>query len=360
MPRLPISDIVDIRVNLSPRATLRKAFNLGLLMGSSDVIPIDERVRVYNGIDAMKDDGFAGTSLEYEAAGLFFQQSAKPRRLAVGRWDPEGEAVVDAISALRNANQEWYALMPDTQEEADILSLSSYVESAQPSTVMSFVSPTAEIITKIKGLNRRRTMGIVSPQEFLHVGIIGWAMGAQTGLRDSAYTLHLKRLVGLPVDDWSYNDINNFKKANANYYINRGDTYDVFEEGVLADGTFFDELINLDYLANDLQLACMDKLTTVNKVPQTTKGMEILRNTMVAALEKMKRIGFIAPGVYTGDPFMDLETCDMLTNGYLILNESIDEQSVADRKNRICPPFYIIVKLAGAVHTMVVQINVNR
>ena len=360
MAVLPVSDIVNIIVNLSARSTLRKAFNLALYMGTSNVIPLEERVRVYSGLDSMLDDGFTTAMPEYKAAAIFFQQSTKPKRLAIGCWDDQTEEILDAITAIRAANSEWYALLPSTQAETDILTLAAFVESAQPASMMAFVSPTADTIAKIKGLNLRRTMGIVSPQENMHMGIIGWAMGAQTGLRDSAYTLHLKKIVGLSVDPWKYNDLDKFKAANANYYINRGDTYDVFEEGVLADGTFFDELINLDYLANDLQLACMDKLTQVKKVAQTTGGMEILRNCMVAALEKMKLIGFIAPGIYTGDPFMEIETGQMLSKGYVILNDSIDEQSVAERENRISPPFYIIVKLAGAVHTMTVQVNVNR
>ena len=77
-------------------------------------------------------------------------------------------------------------------------------------------------------------------------------------------------------------------------------------------------------------------------------------------------IGFIAPGkwngpaIWTEPDFAPLQTGDMLEEGFLILSEPVDLQSQADRDARIAPPIYVPIKLAGAIHTVLVRIDVNR
>ncbi len=51
---------------------------------------------------------------------------------------------------------------------------------------------------------------------------------------------------------------------------------------------------------------------------------------------------------------------DAIENGYLVLSEPIDEQAPADRESRIAPPIYIMLKLAGAIHFVIIEVNVNR
>ena len=82
---LPLDDIVRITVNLSPRAAIRRGFNLALIIGKSEVIPEAERVRLYQSTNAMLADGFTSDSPEYKAAALIFSQRPAPHRVAVGR-----------------------------------------------------------------------------------------------------------------------------------------------------------------------------------------------------------------------------------------------------------------------------------
>lgn len=360
MASLPISDIVNVIINLSPVATARKNFNLAMILGSSKIIPKEERIREYSGLDGMLDDGFLNGSPEYKAAKIFLMQETHPKRFAIGYWDNENEPVLDAITECRRKNSEWYELLPLTQADQDIETLAAFVESATPSTAMSFTTEDKTLVAKLKGLNYRRTLAVVSPQPLMHVGIMGWAMGAQTGLRDSAYTLDAKTIIGMKTDDWDTNDIKEFKKINANYYICRGDTYDLFESGVMCDGTWFDEIINLDKLSNDMQLSIMDLFKRVKKVPATEAGVEMFRSAMIDPLEESKKINFIAPGIWTGESFMSLEKGDMIPLGYLILWESLASQSIADREQRHSVPYYIFVKTAGAYHDIVIQVNVSR
>lgn len=360
MAVLPIDDIVRIIINLSPRSAVRKGFNLSLIIGDSEVISLDERVRLYTGADGLLDDGFSKDSIEYQAALIYFMQSSKPGRLAVGRWDSENEKLADAVTACRTVNRDWYMCLPLSPTSEDVLEIARVVEAARPSTVFTYTTKDVELLASMKGMNYRRSIGWYSQTALLSVAVAGWAMGANTGLRDSSFTLAFKTLVGVPVDDLNANLIEALKKVNGNYYVNRGAEYDGLEWGNMADGVWFDEILNLDMLENDMQLCIMDLLHSRKKVPQTEGGVLMIIGAFKPALDKAVRTGFIAPGIWKGPPIMDLETGDAIPEGYRIQSESIDDQAQADRDARMAPPIYTAIKLAGAIHYVVVQVDVNR
>jgi len=74
MPTLTLNDIVQVVVSVSPAATVRPGYNLGLIIGDSTVISTADRVKLYTGLEAMIEDGFAIDDPEYLAASLYFSQ----------------------------------------------------------------------------------------------------------------------------------------------------------------------------------------------------------------------------------------------------------------------------------------------
>ena len=82
LAKLSLSPLVNIQVNLSAKSAARKGFNVALIMGSSKVIPKEERVRIYTGAEAMLEDGFTIESPEYKAALLYFSSRLAPTKLA--------------------------------------------------------------------------------------------------------------------------------------------------------------------------------------------------------------------------------------------------------------------------------------
>jgi hypothetical protein len=250
------------------------------------------------------------------------------------------------------------AFVPPAADE--LLEAALTVESATPNSVMVCTSFDIDTLGTLKSMNYRRTLGIYTPDTNKAVAILGWAMGANTRLANSAFTLKFKRLAGVSVDPLTEAQVSDAAAVNANVYINRGATYDMFEQGTMADGTWFDEMINLDMLSNYIQLSVMDLLTKTAKVPQTEAGVSQIINAFKPELDMAVRTGFAAPGIWTAPGFLELETGDAIEDGYLVLHEAIDDQSAADREARICPPIYVALKLAGAIHSVVIQINVNR
>lgn len=370
MAVLPLKDIVNVIVNLSPRSAVRSGFNLSLLIGDSKVLSANNRVAVYSGVEAMKNDGFTAEMPEYQAAQIYFSQSSSPSKVAIGFWDSSNESLAEAIAACRAFNLEWWGCVPlgKTTETGEFISASAddlmdaafTVESSTPNTVMICALANLTFLGELKAKSYRRTLGIFSDDINKAVAITGYAMGANTGLANSAYTLKFKKLVGVIADPLKESQVSDAEAVNANVYINRGATYDLFEQGTMADGTWFDEMINLDMLSNNIQLSIMDILSKTAKIPQTEAGVATIINAFLPDLSNAVKTGFLAPGIWTAPGFMDIEQGDAIESGYQVMAESIDSQTEADRDARICPPIYVALKLAGAIHSVIIQLNVNR
>ncbi len=85
MAGLNIDNLVDVTVTLSPLAAAQRNFGILLIVGDSDVINGEQRIREYLSIEEVAAD-FGTTAPEYDAALLFFSQNPQPRELFIGRW----------------------------------------------------------------------------------------------------------------------------------------------------------------------------------------------------------------------------------------------------------------------------------
>ena len=286
----------------------------------------------------------------------------------------ENEEPVATLQSCREADGEWYVgIYCGDMTDDQILACSEYIEAVTPNSMFAFTTDDAKVLDtedggifkKIKNKNYRRTFGQYSTKHDDAVAaIIGWAMGAMTGTINSAFTLAYKTEVGVETENssalFASSKVDTIKENYGNVFINRGSYYDVFEEGTLFDGTWFDELIYLDKYQNDMQLGLMDLLYQNNKIAQTEGGMTQLKDAVKVVCDDMNRVGFIASGVWNANDILNLKKGDTLPNGYLIQSEPIDQQSQADRDARKAPPIYVSLKLAGAIHHVTVQVDVNR
>ena len=372
LAKLNLTPIVDVNVNLSLKSAARVGFNLGLIIGKSTVIPTAERVRVYTSADAMIEDGFTLTSPEYKAALLYFNATTQPDRLAIGLQGAD-ETVAVAAAACRAANSEWYAFTVCGATVEEVAELAAWAESANPKSYYMYTIATAAVLDStgaetdtfiaLKKKNYRRSLGQYCSQTDTPdaiAAIMGYAMGANTGTADSAFTLAYKTEVGVTVESVSEAQVDYVLANNGNIYVNRAASYDVFQQGCGADGTPFDEVLNLDMLCNEITLNVMDLLYQNRKIPQTEAGVSSIVNVINVACNKFVNNGFIAAGNWNGAKCLNLKNGDFLTAGYLVQSEAIASQSQADRDARKAPPIYVCCKLAGAIEHVTIEVNVNR
>ena len=375
-----LDSIVDITVEIAPLAAPRATFNELLVVGSTNVIDTVERVRLYEDAASMLDDGFVVTSPEYIAAEIYFSQSPAPRRLWVGR-QGGAESFLQAITACRLVNFDWYIGICLGAAKADHQAIALWAESASPTTLYAYTTSDADVITSnpspagifqyLKNLSYSRSIGqysttqggspLANPDaEYAMVAAMGYACGQNTGLAGSAFTMKFKEEVGIATEPLTATQLYYIQEQNGNAYVSYGNYYKWLVEGVMANGYFFDEMINLDMLVNNIQLNVADLLNSTPKVPQTDAGVTEMIHVINQACQQAVDVGFLAPGTWTGVNLLNLKTGDTLPNGFLVQAGSLADQSNADRQARKSPPFYIAVKESGAFHNVVIGVYVNR
>lgn len=109
---LSVSRLVNVTVNLTPPLAAFPNFSTCLVLGTSNVIDVHERMREYNGIDEVAAD-FGTNCEEYFAALAWFSQSPQPENILIGRWAnaaTHGLLVGAPISAANQAIGVWNAI----------------------------------------------------------------------------------------------------------------------------------------------------------------------------------------------------------------------------------------------------------
>ena len=366
-----LDSIVNVQVLVSPLAAVRATFNQLLIVGSATVISTADRLKKYESLADMIDDGFVITDPEYIAAALYFGQTPQPLSVFIGRADVGGDdaSFLAAVQDCRAKNFEWYTCMVCDAAKADHEAIAAYIESATPSSVYAFTTKDADVpagtagnvFADLKASGYKRTIGQYSTDnDYAIAAIMGYAMGQNSGLANSAFTLKFKPEVGVTAELLTTTEIATIKGNNGNVYLSYGNTYNWFVEGVMADGTFFDQIINRDMLANNIQLNVADLLNGSQKIPQTEAGVSQIINACNSACSQSASIGYIGPGTWTGPAVLNLKNGDALPSGYLTQAAALADQSQADRDARKSPSIYVAVKEAGAVHSVLIGVYIDQ
>ncbi|EEJ2520180.1 DUF3383 family protein [Salmonella enterica subsp. enterica serovar Give] len=150
MPQgLPVSNVVNVDVIIGPRAATGRNFGSLLILGTSTVIPVKERLRLYYSKEDIGAD-FGVDSPEYKAATVYFSQSPRPKEVYVGRWAKTlatGEAgtaekLMDAVNAVMGYTN-WYGLgIADKEDIADDdwLKVAAAVEASGVSRILAITT----------------------------------------------------------------------------------------------------------------------------------------------------------------------------------------------------------------------------
>lgn len=87
LPTLPVSNVVNVQIVMSPTAAALRNFGAALIIDSSDVIDVATRIVTYSSSELPDIAAqFGSTAPEYLAALAFFSQSPAPTQVQIGRW----------------------------------------------------------------------------------------------------------------------------------------------------------------------------------------------------------------------------------------------------------------------------------
>lgn len=377
---LPVSNVVNVDVIMSPTAATGRNFGSLLILGTSTVIPVSERIRLYTSSEDIGVD-FGEDSPEYEAALIYFSQSPRPSQVYVGRWAKtlatgetgSVEMLAQAISAVLQFTN-WYGLGIADDEDltaAEITATASAVQASSLSRVFAVTSDdsgiidsasTADIASTLKAAGYSRTFVQYSTKsKYAALSAFGRAFTVNFTGNNTTITLKFKTEPGVTYETLTSAQAAAVDAKNANVYVYYANDTAILQQGVMSNGDFFDERHGLDWLQSYVQTNLFNLLyTSTSKIPQTEAGITRLLTNVEMSLDQAVSNGLVAPGVWNGGDIGQIASGDTLTKGYYVYAQPLSSQAQSDREKRRAPLIQAAIKLAGAVHYADVQINVVR
>ena len=381
MPQgLPVSNVVNVDVIMSPTAATGRNFGALLILGPSEVIPITERIRLYSAVEDIGTD-FGVNSEEYKAATVFFSQSPAPTQVYVGRWAKTiataetgtPETLLQAVNAVLQFTN-WYGLgiaHTDPLVDADVLSVATAIESASVSRILAVTTQdpdtlvtatTTDLASKLKAGSYGRTFcQYSSSSKYAALSAFGRAFTVNFNGNNTTITLKFKQEPTVTYETLTTAQAAALDAKDANVFVYYANDTAIIQQGVMSNGDFFDERHGLDWLQNYVQTNLFNLLyTSTTKIPQTDAGNTRIMTNVEQSMGQAVTNGLVAPGVWNGGSIGQLSPGDTLTKGYYVYMAAISSQAQSDREARKSVPVQVACKLAGAIHFADVLINVVR
>lgn len=254
---------------------------------------------------------------------------------------------------------------------SDYLTAAAFVEGAQLSHVLgittqdtSVLDPTStqDIAYLLKSLGYKRTFTQYSSSSpYAACSIFGRAFTVDFSGVNTAITLKFKQEPGVVAEYLTESQAAALKAKNCNAFVYYQNGTAILQEGVMANGYYFDEVHGTDWLQNYLQTNLFNVLyESPTKVPQTDEGVNELVASVNDSLSQSVTNGIAAPGRWNLAGFGRLKTGDTLPNGFYVDAGRVDDQPQATRERRVAPPILVALKLAGAIHFAGVTVQANR
>ena len=284
------------------------------------------------------------------------------------------ETLLQAALALADVSSDWYGLalaLDVPPAVADQVAVAEYIEASDrarlfASTIVSTVAldgtNASDLGSVAKSRGFRRTVTQYSSSSSVAVAsYLARAFTVNFRANRSTITMKFKAQPGVDAEYLTASEATALKTKNINVLAAYRNGTSIVQEGVVANGTFFDEVHGLDWLISQIQTNIWNLLRgSTTKIPQTNQGSALIAAAIAAACDDGVNNGLIAPGQWNADGFGELESGKMLTSGWYIFYPPVETQEQSDREARHSVPFQLAVKLAGAVHDVDVILNVNR
>jgi hypothetical protein len=292
-----------------------------------------------------------------------------------------GESCLIALQKCRENNLQWYAAMCTGSVTADHEAIASWIQSEQVSSFYFFATADAAVLNGTAGnvfltlqaQEYSRVLGIYSTTQggnapnntYTGAALLGVAMGLNTGLANSNFTLAFKTLVEITAEPLTQTQYSSILASDGNVYVTLGNAFTVAGNGQMPNGNQFQVTLQVDMLTSDIQYSCMDVLTENANVPQNDSGENLFIHAVNGAAARSQIRGFIATGQWTGATIAPggpsaLTSGTQLPNGYLALSAPFYLQSASARSAGQAMPIYLAIITAGTVLSITIQVNVQQ
>lgn len=285
------------------------------------------------------------------------------------------EQPVTCVSILADMSTAWYALnfaasvMP-TDDQA--VAVAGFIEALDITRIYGVTTQdtstlsaevTSDLASRLMALGYlQSTIQYSSSNPYAISSLIGRGASVDFTQQNSTITLMFKQEPGVAGEDLTQTEADVLQSKRCNVFVDYVNDTVILQYGVMCGSAYIDEIWGLDWLQNALQTAGYNLLyTNPTKIPQTDAGVNQIVNTLAGIMNQAVSNGLLAPGTWTSPvEFGQLTTGQYLKTGYYIYAQPVALQSQSDREARKAPPIQIAAKLAGAIQSIDVVVDVNR
>ena len=365
-----ITRYVDVVITKETALLQAAGFGIPILL-TDDVttLPTATRVKEYLSLAAVELD-FADTTDEYKAAKAYFNQDPfnknHPEKLLIGSWDKAGaETIADALQAIRDTNDTWYAMGITAglrTDETNLELLSTEIESLRKVLIICSnnadsysLASTTDLLYLLKNKDTsgyKRTMIVYHDDATLYPdwSIMGKFLPIDVGSSVMAYQILAGASAGADFIDaaniTSVGRDNLFAKNGNTTVTVAGQTWYyagtmVGGKNIDREGEYFDIIRGIDYMQarveEGLLSLLLERSNAGKKVPFTNDGINMVRTRLSDRLNDMVDAGILVDGTI------------------VITVPTRSEVSSDDRDDRILPDLDFNAELAGAIQKVVVR-----
>lgn len=284
----------------------------------------------------------------------------------------DAETAKECAATLADKSGNWYGLAFADKSLSidDHLGVAALIEAQAKSRIYAITTTDSrtldgihesDVASRAKALGFKRTMIAYSQNPYAAISALGRAFTVNFSQNRSTITLKFKQLPGIVAEGLSETQAQTLESKRCNVFAAYDNDTAIFQEGVMSGSAFFDEIHGLDWLQNAVQTKIWNLLyQSKTKLPQTDSGVNQIVAAITSVLDEAVNNSLVAPGIWNGDGFGQLEQGDRLNAGYYVYAGLVDNQDQSEREQRKAPPIRIAVKLAGAIHSVDVEIDVVR
>lgn len=193
------------------------------------------------------------------------------------------------------------------------------------------------------------------PDFYPDMALLAVILSVNYSQRKSTITAKFKDLVGIPTVGITETQWAVLSGKGYNSFTLTGNTSRVNRDGTTGNVAWFmDDVVNLDNLVEELQVAEYNCFLRHGKVPNDVEGQALMEDPLQQVCEK-----YIFNGTLSPRRVLDKTQSAgfRIDPAYAIIPTPLELMTAADRADRVGPPFVIDVNLAGAMHSISINLN---
>lgn len=372
-----VNNVVDVNVYLSIVGLQKGNFGLATLFAKSDDTPSGfdaDTYRVYESLSGFSAD-FGVDTETYKSGAKLLGAIPRQKKLYVWATNENDESIADTLNKARN--KFWWFYSVFTKEiyalDADVLAIAEWCNQNRSMFINNQTGASAnEIRDPSKSddiASQLNAKGYDFVSTFTHAtdayagnALIPWYSNVDYEASNSTITGEYKRLSGVIAEDldstanqaMTNKNVVSYQKVELDGQVDNGRVINTKTHS----GRFLDSVIDLEAFINDVQVSIYNTITSApKKLPQTPKGQHAVILSAESSGERFINNNYLGPREYIDENTGE----NKISRGFDVLTKPEDIYTISDddRKKRLCAPININAYPAGAIHSVVVNLNVE-